>query len=376
MAYPKTNTTSYSVQDTVPAGWLINSVGENGRIDTGIQGVSFGPFNDKLSRSLSYTVTPPLSETGEKRFIGSGTANDISSPIIGVSVINQAQPHPADLNPTNFFIGTNELDAYTFAWKRCDKWPVSPSPVPVNYLTRAGYIAAGGGSYSVNSNYPTPLPPLIWVRNGSSDNTVVVLSNNVPWTTTNYGSAISTLPTNYFSNVTFTVTINVSPVPSCSAYAVEDRPPEGWVVTNISNGGFYCPILKKVKWGLFMDNQARSLSYQVTPRTNLLKTATFSGVASFDGLNVPITGKRSATFSAGSLPPATLQSIMTSTNGDRIISFLGQPGVVYRLEGSANLSDWTPMDSLLNNDGVLYYTDPSTTNSEARFYRAIPTDGN
>ena len=376
-ASPKTNATSYVVHDAPPAGWIINSVGENGSIDTGGAGVTFGPFNDRLARTFTYMVTPPLNEAGEKHFVGTGTANDITSPIVGVTAVTAAQPHPADINPTNFFIGTNELDAYTTAWKRCQTWPVSPSPVPVNYLTRAGYIAQGGGAYAISTNYPSPLPPLIWVRDASvPDVTSNSLGSTVPWTTNNYGTAVASMPTNYFSNVTFAVSISVTPAAACSAYAVEDRPPEGWIVTNVNNGGFYCPILKKVKWGLFLDNQARTLTYQVTPSTNLPNVVGFSGVASFDGINVPITGRRYTYLNTGAVPPAKLQSMVTAPNGDRIIKFLGQPGVVYQLEGSENLTDWTPLDQLLNNDGVLDYTDPATTNFVNRFYRAIPTSGN
>jgi len=247
----------------------------------------------------------------------------------------------------------------------------------VSYLTRAGYIAQGGGTYAISQSYPSPQAPLIWVRDASvPDVTSNSLSSTVPWTTNNYGSAIASMPTNYFSNVTFTVSISVTPASPCSAYAVEDRPPEGWVVTNVNNGGFYCPILKKVKWGLFLDNQARTLTYQITPTTNLVNAVGFSGVASFDGINVPITGRRYSYMITGAVPPAKLQSIITSPSGDRIITFQGQPGVVYRLEGSVNLTDWTTMDQLLNNDGVLYYTDPASTNFDNRFYRAIPIDGN
>ncbi len=375
-ATPKSNTLYYVVHDSLPAGWTITGVGENGSIDTGGLGVTFGPFNDGVPRSFNYMVRPPANESGEKRFSGTGTANGVTSPIVGVAVMTPAQPHPADINPTNFFIGTDELDAYTTAWKRCQSWPISPSPIPVNYLTRAGYLAQGGGSYQISTTSPPALPPLTWVRNASvADITSNTISGGVPWTT-NYGTAIASMPTNYFSNVTFTVNIAVTPATTCSAYAIEDRPPERWVVTNVNNGGFYCPILKKVKWGLFMDNQPRTLTYQVTPNTNLLKAAYFSGVASFDGINVPITGKRSTFLSTGIISPATLQSIITSPNGDRIITFRGEAGVVYQLEASENLTTWEPLQQMLNNDGVLYYTDPATTNFVNRFYRAIPMSGN
>ncbi len=370
---PKTNTVSYSVQDTPPAGWTINTVGENGSMDTGGQSVTFGPFNDKLPRTLIYTVTPPVNESGEKRFIGTGTANDLVSPIVGVNVMIPPPPHPAETNAPNFSISTNELSAYVLAWKRCERWPISPSPVPLNYVTRAGYLVAGGGGYSISTNYPTPLPPLIWVRN-ASDITAGTLSNSVPWTTDNHGSAVASMPTNYTAGGTFTVTINVSPISTCSAYGLEDRPPEGWIVSNVSDGGFFCPILKRVKWGVFLDHQPRTVSYQVTATTNLQSIAYFSGVVSFDGINVPITGTRRTYLASGSPTTAKLQSVVTTASGDRIFTFIGQPGVVYRLEGTTDFINWTPMEELLNNDGVLHYTDPASSAFANRFYRTVPVE--
>ena len=48
----------------------------------------------------------------------------------------------------------------------------------------------------------------------------------------------------------------------------------------------------RVKWGLFVDGLPWTVSYDVTPPNNAATYGAFSGVTSFDGVNVPITGSR------------------------------------------------------------------------------------
>jgi len=54
--------------------------------------------------------------------------------------------HPADTDE-NGVITQAEFDAYSTAWKTDADWPTGPSPVPADYLTRAGFILNEGGAY-------------------------------------------------------------------------------------------------------------------------------------------------------------------------------------------------------------------------------------
>ena len=63
----------------------------------------------------------------------------------------------------------------------------------------------------------------------------------------------------------FPVSIAVEPDPSSEVYAVEDKPPSGWAVSDISHGGLFDGMTEKVKWGFFFDNDPRTLTYTVTP---------------------------------------------------------------------------------------------------------------
>jgi hypothetical protein len=374
-AEPPAGTTSYSIADHPPTNWIIGAVSNDGNSSSPSQ-VSFGPFNDGLARTLTYEVTPPATETGEKHFIGTANANGVTTPIGGNSSIVPAPPHPADNNPTDFVIAENELSAYVAAWKRCERWTIAPNPIPINYVTRAGFLFSAGGDYTFSTHFPTPYPPLLWVSTDLVETigTNTTASGEIPWSINGPGSAICSMPTNYFPGVPFTVTIAITPGSNTLAYALEERPPEGWAITNISDAGVFCPITGKIRWGLFLTNTPLTVSYQVTPRTNATSSlATFAGVASFNGLNVPIIGQRTVRYSAATTGPAAkLQSITTTPTGDRLMTFLGEAGVEYNIEASSNFIDWTPLESLLNNDGVLQYIDVAGEQLEQRYYRVVP----
>lgn len=378
-ASPASNTVSYFISDSAPTGWTIGEAGTNGVVDASGQSIQFGPFNDGVSRTLSYTVIPPAGESGEKHFTGTGNLGGVGSPVLGVSAIVAAPAHPADLAPSDYSLTGNELGTYVSAWKQAGAWPVSPSPIPVSYVTRAGYLSVGGGGYALSTSYPTPFPPLLWVRPGgtgvslNSPNGTAV--EGAPWVTNIYSLGVSVMPTNYQPAVSFIVTISVTPRVTDSAYAIEERPPEGWKVSGISDDGFYSPLTRKINWGLFLDGRHRVLSYQVTPPTNRVSVVYFSGVVSVDGVNVPVAGTRQTRMASGVPGAAQLQSIVALPGGGQLITFVGSPGVAYQLEASLDFQNWTPMDQLLNNDGVLQYTDLARTNFVNRFYRAVPIEG-
>ncbi|MBS1811226.1 MAG: hypothetical protein JST84_23890 [Acidobacteria bacterium] len=112
----------------------------------------------------------------------------------------------------------------------------------------------------------------------------------------------------YAPGVAITVTINVTPDAATQVYAVEDTPPLGWVVSNVGSSGAFDNTNKKVKWGPFFDNAARTLTYVVTPPTGETGNKSFVGSASFDGVSVAVGGAR-----ALSPLPSCTYSLATSS---------------------------------------------------------------
>ncbi len=92
-------------------------------------------------------------------------------------------------------------------------------------------------------------------------------------------------------NVTFTVSITLDPPPGTGIVVVEDAPPAGWVVSNISSAGGWDAGQEKVKWGPFFDPAIPTLlTYEVTPPADATGKECFTGAASFDSPGEPITG--------------------------------------------------------------------------------------
>jgi uncharacterized delta-60 repeat protein len=80
------------------------------------------------------------------------------------------------------------------------------------------------------------------------------------------------------------------PLAPTAVYALEDLPPAGWAITNISHGGVLDSLTGKVKFGPFFDSDARTLSYEALPPPGFVGVGRFAGVASADGTNSPIIG--------------------------------------------------------------------------------------
>ncbi len=112
---------------------------------------------------------------------------------------------------------------------------------------------------------------------------------------TGSGTVVCAMPGQFLPGSSFNITNLTTPAPGVTVYAVEDQIPNGWTVSNISNGGGYDTVHQKIKWGPFFDATPRALTYTVQTPTNASGVSIFSGTGSFDGVNLPITGTRQTT---------------------------------------------------------------------------------
>ncbi len=78
---------------------------------------------------------------------------------MGCYEFNTTVTHPADTN-ASFVITPAEFNTYAAAWQTGQTWTngpyPGPSPIPANYLTRAGYLMTNGGAY-YNSGSARPV---------------------------------------------------------------------------------------------------------------------------------------------------------------------------------------------------------------------------
>ena len=194
--------------------------------------------------------------------------------------------HPADLAPADMRLAIAEVTAYGAGWRRGEPWPVPPVPIPMDYVTRAAFLWRGGECYTVDASVTNA--PLCWVNcdapRGADFQSAVSQVSNLPGARRQMAHA-------FVPGEPLVITLSVSPA-AARAYVVEEQSPPGWAVASISDGGELDAVNGTVKWGPFLDNTPRSLSYQATPPATADRAVSFAGVASFDGTSRTITGVR------------------------------------------------------------------------------------
>jgi len=151
---------------------------------------------------------------------------------------------------------------------------------------------AGGGTVDASGLYTAPQAAGTYhvvatsKQDATKSDSATITVPAAPTTISKFSAAT------YAPNTALTVTLTAVPASGTSVYAVEDAPPTGWVVSNISDNGAFDSTTGKVKWGPFFDNTTRNLTYTVTPPAGATGSQTFAGVGSFDGTNVDIVGDR------------------------------------------------------------------------------------
>ncbi len=303
----------------------------------------------------------------------------------GTDPLAPDNPHPADSNPTDYAISITEVTAYGMAWKVGNTWPGGPNPIPIDYVTRAGTLWKGGELYKQDLT-AAPGAPLWWVNATGGGKLMSVgtgaqsgpraLASTPAATATSTNdlkqpTATRTLPAFLAGSGPITVGLVIDPGEAGLAYAVEENPPPGWEVSDISDAGRRDTTSGAVRWGPFFDSQARSLSYVLTPPAGAFAEATFDGAASFDGTSLTIDGP--ATVSAlpdeGAVTARFAGFQFSAANGFHAVLH-GTPGQTYQIEVSTDLAHWVPLRTeVAGGDGHLEFTDTDVS-GEARFYRA------
>lgn len=87
------------------------------------------------------------------------------------------------------------------------------------------------------------------------------------------------LPAAYSGGAKTVVTLHATPPAGVAYYVVEDSPPAGWQVSDISHNGFYDAGGRRLRFGPFFDAQPRDLTYVATPPLNESGAKTFFGAS-------------------------------------------------------------------------------------------------
>jgi hypothetical protein len=269
---PDPRAEAYLVQETPPATWLVTGIDSGGIYEAATGTIKWGPFFDNMERTLSYAATPPLGTAGPQGFDGIISVDGESEPVCGDLNIWAGSYHPADTD-TDWTMEGDEVTAYAAAWLDGDPWTDNHHPIPADFVTNAGMLWRSGEAYTFDA--------AMWP----------------PWVSTSGfmgpgGTAFGEIDT---AGDDTRVSITVVPEAGTSVVAVEDVAPAGWTVTDISHDGQFDAVTQSVKWGPLYGSETRTLTYTaIAPDVNV-SVVTFSGLASFDGSSVTVSGSRTLT---------------------------------------------------------------------------------
>jgi len=267
--------------------------------------------------------------------------------------------HPADLNPTNNWLTIHEVTAYALAWKTGQPWPIAPTNIDLNYVTRAGYLWKNGEEYRLDTNV-APQPPLWWVPG-------VQVRRPVPKDAEPAQSVITrALPDAFQPDQAVVVTLTAAPSRETACYAVEEAVPQGWVVSDISHDGQVEEVRGRIRWGPFFDREDRALTYQLTPASGADEIA-LGGAGSFDGRAIAVSGRESL-VRAGF---AKFKAVARDRGGENLrLALQGEPLREYVIETSDDLVNWQGVRSERTDaNGRCEFTAPVSA-ARHGFYRA------
>ena len=319
-ASPDAGVMVYAIQDTVPTGWTVVNISDDGTLIAASSTVEWGPFFDSLPRVLTYQVTPPLGAAGGAAFSGSGvfnlseevviTGQDRIAPLLtNLSAIVCAMPATfapgVPFGVTNAVAPGSSIDAYAVE-------DVLPPGWTATGISDGGAFDSATGAIRWGPFFDNRSRALAYTASPPANATATVAfcgtgdfdGMDVPITGQRQvspvisapGDAMRSLPSGCTAGQWCVVTCLVTPASNVTVFAVQDQPPAGWTVTNISGGGTFDAQNQLVKWGPFFTSDPVTLSYAVLPPMDAAGTGTFRGSATFNDSRLAIAGSSVVAF--------------------------------------------------------------------------------
>jgi hypothetical protein len=111
-------------------------------------------FHDSASGDFHLSADSPGIDAGTNLYAGDTSDLDLdrNPRVLGGTIDmgaferSTSALHPADTNGDNA-ISQSEFEAYNEAWRTNEAWPTAPPAIPVDFVTRAGYLLQKGGAY-------------------------------------------------------------------------------------------------------------------------------------------------------------------------------------------------------------------------------------
>ena len=318
---PPASASAVALEDMPPAGWIVtNNISNGGAYDPAHHKVKWGPFFPPFPAEVSYEVIPPAGEDGLRCFSGSISVDGHNGPICGDTCVSRSccprieadRPQPpcpscpiGDCGSCDASvcgdgqISLCEVIGYACAWLRgCND--------DLSGVTRAAYVWRNGECYCWSDAEQNWIPADCSAPgSGCCAPTSGLLTGPPSGGAASVGTATVRVTPNGGTRggpaKSWSVAVAISPQSGISAVAAEMTAPKGWRVANISDGGAWDDMNRKVKWGPFFDGASRTVSFDLVgsakvpsekpgqlSRVDRLHGLT--GRVSFDGINLPIEG--------------------------------------------------------------------------------------
>lgn len=277
-ATPQGNLQCYAVTETVAPGLTPYEIGPDAVWNETNRTLKWGPYADAAQRVLTYMVSGPTATyalAGQGSFDGTPVAVtgatsvmvDLTTmPVVATPVI---APTPNGVFPVEVTISCATTGA-VIHFTTDGSQPDESSPVysgPIYLATITVVQARAFRAWSV----PSSVAQVFYSDEFPAEGTTVGR------TITGSGSA-SPL-----------VEIAVRPGPVVKCYAVREVIPAGLTPQEISGNGVFSTRTRTIRWGPFLDAQARTLTYRLSGADG---TYELSGAGSFDGFGRETPGDR------------------------------------------------------------------------------------
>jgi len=305
-----------------------------------------------------------------------GKRDDLSNPQAFTGKLDEIRVYSRELTPSE--INTLAIEPPQVA--------IQPSSVTTNAGATVVFTANATGATPLSyqwqfqsnniSGANTNTLTLTNVQPANSGTYRVVVTNSVG---TNFADAtltvqaqvVSAMPPVFTNGVPFTVSISAWPPANTTFYTVQDQPPTGWPVTQISNGGT-TNSGGLVRW-LLNDGAFHTLTYQITPPAGAVGTNHFAGTARFNGTTtLPITGVRDIFNEVARLSLSSLDLF-----GDGVLyanlTVFGKTGASYHIlvaDGLEQPSPWRTNWTVTLSGSSTNWIDPEAMTNARRFYEA------
>ncbi len=301
----------YSLTEYVPAGWSVGAVSDYGNYDAEKHWVRW-LFMDNLVRSVTWQLIAPSNASSVLTLNGNASFDGTSVTISGLTAVPLELPSSGALSrhlPSTYRAGQTisvtvsvAPDSQVGLYGLEENIPAGCVPInlgggtstPSGTIKWGPFVDGLPRDFSYTLTAPASATTnIVFSGTGWFDSATVPTAGDsaVAAAPLGGGSVTRSLPEQYFSGQSVTVSLLVEPGLGTEVHAVLETPPAGWTVTNISHFGSVSPDGMMVRWGPFGDETSRTFTYDLLPPDSAHSNAVFTGSGLFDGATVATLGQ-------------------------------------------------------------------------------------